>query len=191
MNKIFSILILITTTLMAQNNLKYMDESKFDYWDLRVFVGVDGGYNYNWANENLDDIVSSTSKYIGIPIYNVELILKDKLSRAKQYDIDSQSITINIPYDGTFAKQRYFGLVYGKGEMKYNNKAIDKYAINKKINNGSYYGFHFGQRNKKTRDLFFRYELEFLTYDMKAKTATGAVELNYSVEFLIGIEYRF
>lgn len=181
---------LVAISLQAQNNLKYMDESKFNYFDPRIFVGLDAGYNYNRANDKLDRFVYSYGGYVGIPVFDYEMIVKKKFARAEEYELLNNSLTLNFPYNGTGARQAYWGIIAGQSTIDF--KRHSRYNLQKAQNDGTFYGIHFGQRNKYTRNVFVRYELEYLRYDMDIKQNDGKdFGFNHSLEFIVGVEYRF
>jgi hypothetical protein len=179
------------TSLLAQDNLKYQDESKFNNFDPRIFVGLEGAYNYTSSSEDIDKTVYSYSFYIGTPILSkYELIIKDKYFIANGYDMNSQSLTINFPFDGTSTRESYFGIIGGVSEMEFESAV--NYNLVKKVNDGKFYGVHIGARNKYTRNVFVRYELEYLNYDLQSKKNDNTtLDLEASLEFLVGVEYRF
>jgi hypothetical protein len=178
------------TSLFAQNNLKYQDESKFNNIDPRIFVGLEGAYNYTSSNEELDKLIYSYGLYIGVPVYKYELILKGKNLIASGFDISAQSIAFNIPFDGTSTKETYWGVTAGNAKIEFDNHTSKN--LLKATNDGNFYGIHIGARNKYTRNIFVRYELEYLKYDLESKkTDNKTLDIESSIEFLVGVEYRF
>jgi hypothetical protein len=178
------------TSLVAQNNLKYQDESKFNNTDIRLFVGMEGSYNYTSSNEELDKLLYGYAFYIGMPVYKYELIVKDKYLIANDFDINSQSLAINFPFDGTSISESYWGIIGGNVEVEFESTV--GHNLLKKINDGQFYGLHIGARNKYTRNVFVRYELEYLSYDLQMKKNDDTtLDIESSIEFLVGVEYRF
>ncbi len=190
--KIIAILSLVTTLFGNETGGKYLDESKMDYSDLRIFVGVDGSYNYQTASESLDKSALGYSIYGGIPIYELELIGKKTVKDSNNLELDMQNITLNIPISGTGSRSVYVGFLAGNAKVTYNDSTVSANGLVEKSTNGSFYGAHIGKRYKFSQHFFGRMEFEYLKYNLQTKNTTGSsLELNNDFSFIYGLEYRF
>jgi len=172
---------------------KYLDDAKMDYTDLRIFVGVDGSYNYQIASENLDKSALGYSIYAGIPLYELELIAKKTTAFSNNLDLDSQSLTLNIPISGTGSRSVYVGFLGGNAKVTYNDSTKTALNLVEKTTNGNFYGLHIGKRYKFSQNFFGRMEFEYLKYNLQTKNTVDAttLDLNSGVAFIYGLEYRF
>lgn len=190
MSKMLTILLICGVSLFAQNILKYEDESKFDYFDPRIFVGFEGSYNRTNVDENIDKSVYGYGLYMGMPIFNYESMFKVKTLISSDYDMNLFGLSINFPFKGTAINELYFGFAGGVSKIKFKDRT--KLNLEKSQSDGEYYGIHVGLKNKYTRNLFIRYEIEYLRHDISSKKDSGTdLELKDSIEFLAGVEYRF
>jgi hypothetical protein len=171
---------------------KYLDESKMDYSDLRIFVGVDGSYNYQTASKSLDKSALGYSIYAGIPIYELELIGKKTIKESNNLELDMQNITLNIPVSGTGSRSVYVGFLAGNAKVTYNDSTVSSNGLVEKSTDGSFYGAHIGKRYKFSQHFFGRMEFEYLKYNLQTRNTTGSsFELNNDFSFIYGLEYRF
>jgi hypothetical protein len=171
---------------------KYLDDSKMDYSDLRIFVGVDGSYNYQIANESLDKSALGYSIYAGIPLYELELIAKKTTISSNNLDLDSQNVTLNIPISGTGSRSVYIGFLGGNAKVTYNDSTKIAQNLVEKSTTGNFYGAHLGKRYKFSQNFFGRMEFEYLKYNLQTKTnSSSSLELNNNFSFIYGLEYRF
>jgi len=171
---------------------KYLDDSKMDYSDLRIFVGVDGSYNYQNASENIDKSALGYGFYVGIPIYELELIAKKTTISSNNLDLDSQSIALNIPISGTGSRSVYVGFLGGNAKVTYNDSTVSSNGLIEKTTDGSFYGVHIGKRYKFSQNFFGRMEFEYQKYNLQSKSTTDkTLDLNNAFSFIYGLEYRF
>lgn len=171
---------------------KYLDDSKMDYVDLRIFVGIDGSYNYQSASKSLDKSALGYSIYAGIPIYELELIAKKTIKDSNNLELDMQNITLNIPVSGTGSRSVYVGFLAGNAKVTYNDSTVSSNGLIEKSTDGSFYGAHIGKRYKFSQNFFGRMEFEYLKYNLGIKNNTGSsLELNNDFSFIYGLEYRF
>jgi hypothetical protein len=177
--------------ISVANALEYKDETKFTSIDKRFFIGGDVGFAYN-RNDRFDDTYYTYGLYAGFPIYGYEVIYKKKLQRSRTYDGWLQSISFNIPLAGKSSRQEYFGLVAGIADLSFTDSQVSKKSLLDKRHDGRFYGAHIGKRYKLQRNLFSRIELEYLNYGFNVYNTSGdSYDVEDSLEFLMGIEYRF
>jgi hypothetical protein len=177
--------------ISVANALEYKDETKFTAIDKTIFIGGDVGFAYN-RNDSFDDSYYTYGLYAGFPVYGYEVIYKKKLQRSRTYDGWLQSISFNIPIDGKSSRQEYIGFVAGIADLSFTDTQVSTKSLLGKRHDGRFYGAHIGKRYKLTRNLYSRMELEYLNYGFNVYDSLGD---NYgiedSIEFLMGIEYRF
>ncbi|MCK5293023.1 MAG: hypothetical protein KAJ49_00080 [Arcobacteraceae bacterium] len=193
--KIFLIALLLVSSSFAQENKSdYLDENKMDYINFRPFVGIDGGYAYLNTTANSGDLGSklySYSVYMGMPLFDYELILKYKNSNKDDFDLISNSLILNIPIDGSGTDMTYLGLIGGEGTLTWNNNQVTTLNLISTTVKDSFYGIHIGQKYKFSRNFYVRIELEYLQYDFITKTPTSKVSIDNTLEFIYGFEYKF
>lgn len=171
---------------------KYLDDTKFDYTDLRIFTGLEGGYHYTKGSENFDDRSYSYGAYVGVPIDDLEFIFKSKKSLTNDFELANKSLTLNIPISGTGSRTLYAGIIGGNSEVTYNENIKTQYNLLKATEDGKFYGAHLGKRYKFSENFYVRIELEYLKYNLSSKTTTATdVAIENSLEFIYGLEYRF
>lgn len=177
---------------VVKQDSKYLDDSKLNLSDLRIFVGADGAYSHLKSNERLDASGYGYSFYAGIPISDLELILKKKNTMTNSLDLDNNSIALNIPFGGTGSRMLYAGVISGNAKVNYKGSTATTYSVVNKKNDGNFYGFHIGKRYKFSQNFFGRMEFEYLKYNLEAKTTTSkTVDLQNTLDFIYGVEYRF
>ncbi len=194
MKKKILLLALCATSLLANEPTEtYLDESKMDYSDPRIFIGIDGSYNYQMSNDNLDTSTLGYSIYAGVPISELELIVKKSITNSNNLELDTQNITLNIPISGTGSRSIYVGILGGEAKVTYNSSTVASHNLAEKSTTGSFYGAHIGKRYKYGQNFFGRMELEYLKYDLKTPNSVDATTLNITnnIGFIYGIEYRF
>jgi len=193
MRKKILILLCLSLTLFAvEPTNKYLDDTKFDFTDLRIFGGLEGGYHYTKASESFDDRSYSYGAYIGIPIDDLEIILKRKISLTNDFELENTSFTLNMPISGTGSRALYLGLIGGKSEVTYGENIKTQYNLLTTTNDGNFYGGHLGKRYKFSENFYVRIELEYLKYNLSSKTTTNEnVAIENSLELIYGVEYRF
>lgn len=190
--KIILTLALALSVFGNETDGKYLDDSKMDYSDLRIFVGVDGSYNYQSSSARLDKSALGYSIYAGIPIYELELIAKKTTTTSNDLVLDTQNITLNIPISGTGSKSVYVGVLSGNAKVTYNDNTKIAYNLVDKTTDGNFYGVHLGKRSKFSQNFFGRMEFEYLKYNLQTKSTTGStIDLNNGFSFIYGLEYRF
>ncbi|MCI0500531.1 MAG: hypothetical protein L0Y61_02140 [Epsilonproteobacteria bacterium] len=171
---------------------KYLDDSKMDYSDLQVFIGVDGSYNYQSASEKLDNSAIGYSIYTGIPIYGLELIAKKTVKDSNSLELAMQNITLNIPVSGTGSRSLYVGFLAGNAKVTYSDNIVNSNGLIEKSTDGNFYGVHIGKRYKFSQNFFGRMEFEYLKYNLQTKNNTGtSLEFSNDSSFIYGLEYRF
>ena len=193
MKKIILASFAFVSMLFASNQSIYMDENKMDYSDIRPFVGLDAGYGYINGDvktgDGLDNTEYSYSGYIGLPILSYEIIFKEKKKLTSDFNIKEHSFIINRSIDGSGARMVYLGLIGGKGELTWSNNRISSLNINNKTVKDNFFGIHLGKQYKFTRNFYVRIELEYMKY--KYQTTNNTANLDKSLEFIYGVEYRF
>ena len=187
--------IIIIALLIGSINAKdtkYLDEKDYSNNDFRIFVGLGASMSYLRSSEDLDKYMYSYSFYIGMPIFwGNELIIKKTKNIIDQFDINEQELILNIPFDSRDTRQSYYGIVFGQGEVKWNNTDATNFNVTKKTIEDTYYGVHIGKRYKFTRNYYVRIELEAIKYNFKTPTTNEDITNDYSVSFNYGFEYRF
>jgi len=170
--------ILFASTVFASSGT-YLNKKDYSNNDLRVFVGLGVNYGYLNSNRTTDKSVYSFNGYIGLPFYDdYELIINKDLTYTRDYTLDQQSITINIPLASRQSRRVYVGLKAGTGSVDLDNTLEDK--------DSKFYAIHIGKRYKFTRHYRVRIELEAIRYDIDDSfSSDNAVTFNY------GFEYRF
>lgn len=193
MKKILLTFLLALSLFGEETTEKYFDSSEMDYTDLRIFVGIDGSYNYQIASESLDKSALGYSIYAGIPIYELELIAKKTTAFSNNLDLESTSFALNIPISGTGSRSVYVGFLGGNAKVTYNDSTKLSLNLIEKTTDGSFYGLHIGKRYKFSQNFFGRMELEYLKYNLQTKNTidTTTLDLNSGVAFIYGLEYRF
>ncbi len=190
--KIIFALALVTSLFGNDTDGKYLDDSKMDYSDLRIFVGVDGSYNYQSASESLDKSALGYSVYVGIPLYELELIAKKTTAFSNNLDLDSQSLALNIPISGTGSRSVYVGFLGGNAKVTYNDSTKLSLNLVENSTDGNFYGAHLGKRYKFSQNFFGRMEFEYLKYNLQTKTTSGStLDVTNNFAFVYGLEYRF
>ena len=79
------------------------------------------------------------------------------------------------------------GIIGGSGKLNFSDTKVTSLNLDKKTIKDNFYGIHFGKRYKFTRHFYTRIELEYMKYKYEAKN----INLNNSLEFIYGCEYRF
>ncbi len=189
---LFYVGLFASTLLASENNMQYLDESKMDYNDPRIFIGVDGSYNYQLTSDSLDKSLLGYSVYAGIPISDVELIVKKTIANSNNLELDTQNLTLNFPISGTGSRMVYLGILGGDAKVTYNSSTVSGHNLSETSSKGTFYGAHWGKRYKYSQNWFGRMEFEYLSYDIKTpKTTTGSLDINSNFSFIYGMEYRF
>lgn len=175
-----------------ETNMKYLDSSQLDIDDLRVFIGADGSYGYLKSNSRLDTRNYGYSLYAGMPVFDMEIILKKKNIVSSDFNLENTSFAFNMPIAGTGSRWVYVGIIGGKSKINYSDSAMTTFNLINKNNNGSFYGAHIGKRYKFGENFFVRAELEYLQYDNSSKTASSEIiKLSNTIDATYAIEYRF
>ncbi len=182
------LVVLFIATLNAQDNKIYLNENKMDYSDLRVFVGLDGGYAYQ-INKELSDKSYSYSIYAGIPFSGWDIILKQKKTKANDFDMLSNCIIANLGISGSGTDMTYIGVLFGKSKINLDKDIVRNFNITNNQQTKNFYGTHIGQKYKFSRNFYVKIELEYKQYNYDFNI--DKVSMGESVEFIYGIEYKF
>ena len=182
---------LLLVSLNAKNT-KYLEEKDYKNDDFRIFTGIEASYSYLRASSSLDKLMYSYSVYIGMPVfYGNELIVKKKKNIVDEFNINQQSLILNIPLASRDTRQVYMGLIAGTGELKWNSDYINNLNITKNTIKENFYGLHIGKRYKYTRNFYARMELEYIKYNYSTPTNGEDIAIDSSMAFNYGFEYRF
>lgn len=177
---------------IEKDNLKYLDESKLELTDLRIFVGTNGTYSYYKSNENLDTSGYGYGLYAGIPVSDMEIILQKKYHNSQDFNLDSTSMALNVPIGGTGSRVIYAGVSTGNANVTYSDSLSTNLNLINKKNDSTFYGIHIGKRYKFGQNFFTRVELEYLKYNLSSKTTSSKIlNLDSTLGFVYGVEYRF
>jgi hypothetical protein len=176
MKKIISAL-LMASSLFASNNI-YLDKKDYSNNDFRIFAGIDGKYAYFNSDITTDQTMVSYGLYVGLPIFNdYELIINKNQDNTRDFTINQQSITINMPLDSRQSRRAYLGIKAGNGTVDFDDNIADL--------DNKFYAIHIGKRYKYTRHYRVRIELEATNYRYDNNINDTAFSFNY------GFEYRF
>jgi hypothetical protein len=169
--------LLLTGSLFAKSSI-YLDKNDYSNNDFRVFVGLDAKYGYLNSKRTSDQTIYSIGGYVGLPFFgDYEFIINKNKEYTRDYTLDQQSITFNIPLTSRQSRRVYVGLKAGTGTVSFD----DSDDIDNK-----FYAIHIGKRYKFTRHYRVRIELEAISYDIDDNLGSdNGITFNY------GFEYRF
>ena len=194
MKYIFGLLLGLSSLLVAQEGSReeYLDFKQLELSDIRIFGGLEGGYNYLQSNSGLDTSGYSYGAYVGIPIKESEIIIKKKQTISNDMSLDTLAGVFNFPISGTGSRALYLGILGGDARIINEESVVASKQLQNATTDGSFFGAHIGKRYKFGQNFFVRIEFEYLKYDIVAPSQTlEGVDLENSFEFIYGLEYRF
>ncbi len=186
--KILLISLFILTTLYGKS-IGYEDPNKFDYLDIRPFVGVEYGYAY--GRNDSSNKLENYSYYVGIPYRQYEIIVKNKHYHEHNFNIEAKSAIVNIPISGSGTNLFYYGFVFSKATLKWDDSKVAEDNLQDNKIKKNIYGIHIGNKYKFQRHFYVKIECEYTRYNMEDSVYSSKAYLDDSLELIYGVEYRF
>jgi len=187
MKKIIILLALCFSTLFA---LEYEKEKNLSSIDPKFIVGLEGHYSYTIA-DNMDKLNYGYGFYLGMPISDFEILLKQKRFTSDNFDSIANAVIINKNIDGTGIRPLYLGILAGSRELDFTQESIDSKGLEEKTVKNTFYGIHIGKKYKYSRNFGIRIELEYVNYGTTLKSTIKDLNIDSSIDFNYGVEYRF
>lgn len=187
MKKIIILLALCFSTLFA---LEYEKENELSSIDPKFIVGLEGHYSYTIADD-MDKLNYGYGFYLGMPVSDFEILVKQKRFTSDNFDSIANALIINKNIDGTGIRPLYLGIVAGERELEFKQESITSKGLEKEKVSDTFYGIHIGKKYKYSRNFAVRIELEYVNYGTTLKSTIKDLNVDSSIDFNYGVEYRF